>query len=102
MLILLLIAVLGGCSNGGGESIGNNTYTLSGVILDENDNGINYVTISYTGPENNGSTETESDGSWQIVGLKGGVTLSPSKSGYTFHPPNLYESEENDNVNFTG
>gem|GEM_PF-4998566 len=101
-LVLLLIAVLGGCSNGGGESIGNNTYTLSGVILDENDNGINYVTISYTGPENNGSTETESDGSWQIVGLKGGVTLSPSKSGYTFHPPNLYESEENDNVNFTG
>lgn len=54
LLLLILTAVLVGCSSDEGQSTGNNTYTLSGVILDENNNGINEVTISYTGAEDKG------------------------------------------------
>ena len=58
------------------------------------------MTIGFSGGF--GSATTDSSGAWSKTGLTGTVTVTPSKSGYTFGPASASVSGANTAVNFTG
>ena len=99
VFVILLLLFLGGCS-GGGSGGSNSLYNLSGRVEDENSLGIEGVYISYSGSDATGSTETLSDGSWQLSALKGSVAITPRKEDYTFKPIKRYISSAADDVDF--
>ncbi len=63
------------------------TYTISGKIVDSNNNPVNYVVVKLsTGI----STATDKNGNYSFSGLLAGTyTITPSLTGYTFTPINL-------------
>ena len=67
---------------------GNNpppTYSISGKVLDVDNNPISNVTIA---DDKGHTTTTHSDGTYTLNNLtQGSYTLTPSKDGYTFSPP---------------
>jgi len=77
---------------------GSNTYLISGVIKDSNGSPISGVTISLTGTKT-ASYITGSDGTYMFATLTNGTyTITPSKPGYTFSPPNRTVSISGYNV----
>ncbi len=59
------------------------TYAIAGTVSDSNGTGVAGVTISTSG----GSTTTGSNGAYTLPNVPtGSVTLTPTKSGYTFTP----------------
>jgi len=82
-ITLIIVAVVAaGCV---GDSMGNKTYTASGIVTDESGTPIPGVTILFSGPY--GTTKTDTQGTWSKSGLRGTVTISPLKDGYQFEPP---------------
>lgn len=92
--IILASLLLAGC----GPSNTVPTYNVSGrVTLAEGGSGLSGVKIACG---NQGTTETRSDGSWTMYGLKGTVSILPSKAGYDFEPSSRTVSGADSNVNF--
>lgn len=75
------------------------TYAVSGIVADENGNGISDVIITYQGGLS-GNIKTASDGRFELEGLHGPVTFSASKEGWLFGPPQKTDGQGT--VNFTG
>lgn len=75
------------------------SYPASGLVHDEEGQGIAHVMISFSG-DFTGSTSTEEDGQWSAV-LQGRVTITPSKEGYAFDPVHQEITGEKENVNFS-
>ncbi|AZR72907.1 hypothetical protein BBF96_05585 [Anoxybacter fermentans] len=94
ILIIGLALLLNGCFI-------KRSYTVSGKIIDQSGEGISDVTITASG-ETNARTKTDNSGYWKLSGLKGTVTITPSKQGWVFEPIKRVVSKDDNNVNFTG
>lgn len=73
---------------------------MSGIVTDQDGNGIGNVTIAYDG-EVSGTTITASSGRFEITGLLGSTTISAAKEGWVFSEPQVVEKASSA-VNFTG
>jgi hypothetical protein len=62
--------------------------------------GLADVTIAATGGYT-GAERTDQDGRWSMSGLRGTVTITPAKNGYTFSPMSTIVSSARDDVDFT-
>ena len=76
------------------------TYKVSGYVKDTFGNPIKGVTIFFSG--NASSIVTDSNGHWVKNGLKGQITVSASKNGWTFTPQSTTVKNEENNVDFIG
>ena len=108
ILFSLAVAACGGGGSGGSGSGGGNapstpapTYSISGTVSDPIG-----VTITVTGGTPNTGAITDASGKYTVTGLHDGTyTVTPSKAGSTFFPPNkvIVISGANMTVpNFTG
>ncbi len=67
------------------------TFSISGTILDDENNPIQGVDVTATGGHS-GSTSTNSNGEYSIIGIEWGtenVTVTPEFLGYTFDPVDI-------------
>lgn len=76
------------------------TYSVSGIVVDSDGNGIEDVTLAFF--KGFGTAKTNSAGEWRKNGLRGTVKISPSKDGYVFAPSSCEVSVPSDSVYFTG
>lgn len=90
--ILIITIALGGSGCG-------NCYAVYGRVADELDQGIANVMIAFSGGDS-GTTNTDANGNWSKVGLKGTVLVTPSRTGWTFDPVNKQVTKAASNVNF--
>lgn|GEM_PF-4313519 len=99
--LVLLVLVFGfgisfsGCGTTDiSDVVGTDYFNLSGVVLDNNDEGIEGVTIKITGDFGSKETETDEDGAWEKEDLEGVVTVTPEKDGFIFLPDKKIVDEE--------
>ena len=74
------------------------SYAVSGRVADSGGVGVGGVTISFSGGY--GSVTTAGDGTWSKSGLKGTVTVTPAKDGWTFSPSSRQVSGAAGNIDF--
>ncbi|MGC8654771.1 MAG: N-acetylmuramoyl-L-alanine amidase, partial [Candidatus Kryptoniota bacterium] len=81
------------------------TYSITGRVIDNNNNGIQGVSMNLTGAIN-ASTVSDASGNYSFSNLSGGgnYTVTPSKTGYSFSPPSITFNNltQNSIANFTG
>src|SRR5690554_841380 len=77
------------------------TYSISGRIVDLEENGISGVSIVLTGGYT-GTATTGEDGSWSAGGLKGTVTVTPVHDDWVFSPLSREVNKAAQDVDFTG
>gem|GEM_PF-4216068 len=96
----IILIVLPGCFGGGGGT--QTTYTVSGRVTQAGNpqQGIPDVTLAFSGGY--GTATTNSNGNWSKSGLKGTVTVTPTKNGWTFQPPSRQVTGTASNVDFAG
>lgn len=75
-------------------------YAVSGRVTDGLGNGVQGVTISFTGGF--GSVVTDASGNWSQSGLTAAATVTPSKQGWTFSPSSKSVSGAASDVSFSG
>jgi Tol biopolymer transport system component len=104
-IVLLIIAlgvfVLGACSNQL-DMLDDivSEYTVSGRITDTNGNGVENVTLNFSGDF--GTATSDSQGNWSKSGLTGTVTITPSKEGLEFNPVSQEVNSASSSINFIG
>lgn len=81
--VLGVMLCVSGCGLFQGSGSGT-TYTVSGKVCDSEGVGIADVVLSFSGGY--GIAKTGSNGKWTKSGLRGTVTITPSKEGYVFVP----------------
>jgi len=91
-ILVVIVVFLCGC----GSSKKSKTYSVRGQVIDHY--GIEGVTINFSGGYE--SVITDEYGGWSKSGLKGKVTITPSKEGMSFDPPSLTVSAETNNIVF--
>ena len=96
LVILLLILVLVGCTGGGG---GSSTYTVTGKVVDADDNLLGGIEIVVTGGKSTTDT-TKEDGTFMLTGLKGTCMIKPTSTEYIFPPGETKISGKKDNLIF--
>lgn len=74
-------------------------YTVSGTIVDGSTNPISGVTVACTGQI---SATTGAPGTFSFSGLTSTITVTPSKTGWTFVPVNIVETTTDSACNFVG
>ena len=81
------------------DNVKTTPYNVSGKITDNIGNKIDNVIIRFS----NGAepVETEEDGTWNKDNLKGEVTVTPEKNGFSFDPSSRTVNGKNSYVNFT-
>jgi parallel beta-helix repeat protein len=77
------------------------TYDVSGRVVDSSGSGIADVDLVYTG-DTSGTTTSLDDGTWYVSGLKGRVTITASKGGWTFDPANYTVTGTETQIDFIG
>lgn len=77
-----------------------NTYSVSGIVLDENSQALGGVEISFSGEYE--PVTTAGDGSWSKDDLAGVVIISAAKDGYVFDPLDVRVTGERQDVSFQG
>lgn len=97
---LILTLLLPGCRGGGGVAQPT-TYNVSGQVVDSANAGVAGVSLVYTGGAS-GTVTTAANGTWTMTGLKGSVTITPSRSGWTFSPTNKVVTGALQGIKFTG
>lgn len=106
ILSLLVIILAAGCGNDSVKDNVEQTYFVSGTVLDNQDNPINDVTLLVAGSSiDDFSIEVVDNGNWTATKLKGEVTISPVKENWGFDPAEITVTKEDhgrDNINFTG
>ncbi len=76
-------------------------YTVSGQITQaDNNQGIAGVSLTFS--SGFGTATTGADGKWSKSGLKGTVTITPIKQGWTFEPGQASISKASKTANFQG
>ncbi|MCI0563027.1 MAG: carboxypeptidase-like regulatory domain-containing protein, partial [Nitrososphaera sp.] len=78
---------------------GGSTVSISGTVTTAQGAGISGVTITVTGGFGGGSAVTDTNGNYTVSGLAAGwtYTVTPSKPGHTFDPPNrIYPNVNSD------
>ena len=92
-LVLVALGMLSGCVGLGWFG----KYTVSGVVVDGNDAGIEGVTLSFG---QYGTVQTGADGKWQSPQLSGEVYVTPAKEGWTFAPQKVRVSKKRSDIKF--
>lgn len=82
LLFVTLSFILIAC--GGVSTQGNGTYTASGVVKDADGAPVASVVLHFSGGQ--GVSQTDAHGEWVKGGLRGEVTVTPVKEGYSFEP----------------
>mgnify|MGYP006277806723 CR=1 FL=1 len=95
IMVISFTFLLTGCDNKQTTSITEDSYTVAGVVEDNEGNGIEEVTIKFS---DHGTAETNNKGEWQKDGLSGTVTINPAKENYTFTPDSIEVSEPKENI----
>ena len=100
VLVIMVVAslFLTGCDNQAPQTSLSSTYSVAGVVENDSGNGIEDVTLNFSGF---GTASTESDGTWQKTGLSGSVTITPAKDGYSFEPDSVDVSEAASGIQIT-
>jgi len=98
VVAIALMSLISGCF--GISSTAPGTYSVSGIVVDSDGNGIEDVTLAFF--KGFGTAKTNSAGEWRKNGLRGTVKISPSKDGYVFAPSSCEVSVPSDSVYFTG
>jgi len=75
-------------------------YDVSGVVTDNQGEGVSGVEISFIGDDSYSDVTTNIDGEFSKSGLKGEVELTPEKADYSFSPANETVTGERDNISF--
>lgn len=75
-------------------------YTISGVVVDTDDDPIEGVEIVITG-DTSAETETDAEGKWSAK-VKGKVTVTPAHEDYEFEPKEVEVEKASSGVNFVG
>lgn len=96
MAIIALLIATSGCFRG----IASKVYSVSGKITDADGNGIQGAKLAFDGGF--GTATTGVDGKWAKDGLKGKVTVTPTKEGWKFTPASQTVSKAASNVDFAG
>ena len=103
VMVLGAALLLSGCGlfQGSGSGPGTGiTYGVSGRVCDSEGSGIADVVLTFSGGY--GIAKTGGDGRWNKSGLRGTVTITPSKEGYVFVPSSRQVSGASSNVDFVG
>lgn len=99
-LVLVFALLLGlffaGCEND--WDLAPLTYPVSGVVQDEEGQGVEGVTLHFQG-DYTGSTLTDEKGHWSAL-LEGVVTITPGKDGFSFEPVSQEVNRKKEDVNF--
>ncbi len=99
LLVLTILIYSAGCSSvkDGIEE----TYILSGQILDVNKEGIGEVILYFSdGNDNLNSVTSNEDGEWSKTVIKGTITIIPVKEGWNFYPKNLKITDSRNDLVF--
>lgn len=96
IVVIGLLVTTSGCF----REIFSKAYSVSGKITDADGKGIGGVAIAFTGGF--GTATTSNDGKWAKNGLKGKVTVTPTKEGWKFTPASKTVSKEASDVDFVG
>jgi|GEM_PF-6964181 hypothetical protein len=97
-LIMSLLIMVGCSSNNDDDSVEDKSYSVSGKVVDINENGAKDVILSFT--NGNGTATTKKQGEWSKDQLKGKGVVTPAKTGYKFSPESREISKQDDNVDF--
>src|SRR6056297_1272724 len=76
------------------------TYSISGKVEDQQENGLRNVIIRFSGGFE--SIKTDEEGNWEKDGLEGEVTVTPEKKDYTFDPESRTVSGSDKYLDFVG
>src|SRR6056297_2768408 len=76
------------------------TYSISGKVVDQQDNGISDVIIRFSGAFE--SIKTDEKGNWEKDNLSGDITVTPDHNEYVFDPASRSVSGPDSYVNFVG
>ncbi|HEX3044633.1 MAG TPA: fibronectin type III domain-containing protein [Bacillota bacterium] len=98
LCLALILSFFSGCGVNNNSTPNSGAYTVSGQITRQ-DNGLPLegITLNF----NNGQTVTTGpDGAWRKSGLSGTITVTPSKDGWAFDPPNRQLNGGGINANF--
>ena len=102
LLILLMALALSGCGAKGYQPPAPATaYTASGIVVDNDDNPLENVTILFSEPFKNKSVTTDAHGTWTQSGLYESVTVTPSLAGYEFNPSSQVITKATSGIKFT-
>lgn len=94
--LLMLSACVGSPTRVGN---GISTYSVSGIIEDEDGNPLEGVILSF---EAFGIATTDAQGHWSKSGLSGAVTIRPAKDGWAFTPQSVTVTGSRNDIRFTG
>ncbi len=97
LFLLLGIIILVGCSTDEPEEV--KTYSVSGKVVDENNNGISNIEIQTSLGQN---TVTNNEGDWAFSNFSGINTIFAISNEYKFEPNEIVVSESNTNLIFEG
>ncbi|HHT90766.1 MAG: S8 family serine peptidase [Limnochordia bacterium] len=95
VLALVLSLFVVGCLGGGSKE-----YSVSGIIVDGTGLGLGGVKLVLEGAKISLLAETAEDGTWSVQGLKGKVTITPTKAGWSFAPGSREVTKANKAANF--
>lgn len=73
-------------------------YAAAGRVVDARGVGLGGVTIAFAG--DHGPVTTANDGTWNVSGLVGTVTATPSREGWMFNPPGRQVNETATSLDF--
>ena len=76
------------------------TYSISGKVEDQQENGLRNVIIRFSGGFE--SIKTDEEGNWEKDGLEGEVTVTPEQTDYSFDPASRTVSGPDNYMDFLG
>lgn len=100
MLTFVLVFALAACDNNQTSQVVDESYTISGTVVDGNGNAIDGVSISITG-DTDLTVDLEGGKNWS-ANVEGTVTVTPVKDGWTFTPSPEEVSSATDSLDFVG
>lgn len=95
LLLIVLCVFIAGCGPSAGGS-----YTVTGRITKADDpgQGLEGVTIAFSGGY--GTATTDAGGNWSMTGLKGTVTVTPAKTDWAFNPASRQVTKAANDIDF--
>lgn len=78
------------------------TYTVSGLISDDDDDPIPGVEMQFTGENSPSSVHTDENGRWEAKHLDGEVTITPVDPAYAFDNETRTVQAAGSNIDFVG
>lgn len=100
MTLIFAAFVMGGCSDSDSPETPSDdeSYDVSGVVVDDDDAGISGVSIEFGDAA--AAVTTDSDGAWAQSDLTDRVEIRPVSDAYTFTPSSVTVDQATDDIRF--